>query len=377
MSHHIVIDARIRRASTGRYVDRLLQHLQTVDTFNTYTVLLSAGDPWRPTVGNFKTLPCPFPQFSLSPLPDLQFALLLYRLKPDLVHFTMTQQPLLYFGKIVTTTHDLTMFEFVRLGTTPAAVFWLKMQLYHFLMWWSHHKSNRIIVPTRTVADEVAAFQPFTKKKLAVTYEATEPPIAAPAVQPKGISGDFIMYLGNAFPHKNILELVKAFDLLHKQRPALKLVLVGKKEKHYIELQEQVQQFASKDNIFITGFLPDEEAKWLYQHCKAYVFPSLMEGFGLPALEAMAHGAVVAASYASCIPEVCGDAAHYFDPRDPNDMATKIADVLDDKKLREQLHAAAKEQIKKYSWHTMAEETLDVYQDVLAPENEAKEPEFE
>ncbi|MET0779840.1 MAG: glycosyltransferase, partial [Candidatus Saccharimonadales bacterium] len=163
MPHHIVIDARIRRASTGRYVDRLLQHLQAVDTFNTYTILLSEGDPWRPEADNFKTLPCPFPQFSLSPLPDLKFALLLYRLKPDLVHFTMTQQPLLYFGKIVTTTHDLTMFEFVRRGATPAPVFWLKMRLYHFLMWWSHRKSNRIIVPTRTVAGEVAAFQPFTK----------------------------------------------------------------------------------------------------------------------------------------------------------------------------------------------------------------------
>ncbi|MET0779451.1 MAG: glycosyltransferase family 1 protein [Candidatus Saccharimonadales bacterium] len=174
------------------------------------------------------------------------------------------------------------------------------------------------------------------------------------------------MYLGNAFPHKNILALVKAFDLLHKQRPHLKLVLVGRKEKHYIELEEQVQKFASKDSIIITGFLPDEQAKWLYQHCQAYVFPSLSEGFGLPALEAMAHGTVVAASYASCLPEVYGEAAHYFDPRDPHDMATKIADVLDDKKLRTQLHAAAKEQIKKYSWRTMAEQTLTVYNDVLA-----------
>jgi glycosyltransferase involved in cell wall biosynthesis len=377
MPHHIVIDARIRRASTGRYVDRLLQHLQAIDTYNTYTILLSAGDSWQPTAGNFKTLPCPFPQFSLSPLPDLKFALLLYRLKPDLVHFSMTQQPLLYFGKIVTTTHDLTMFYFVRRGTTPTAVFWLKMRLYHFLMWWSHRKSDRIIVPTRTVASELAEFQPFTKPKLAVTYESSEPPIKTPAVQPKGVSGDFIMYLGNAFPHKNLLELVKTFDLLHKQRPALKLVLVGKTEKHYLELTEQVQHFASKDSIIITGFLPDEQAKWLYEHCQAYVFPSLMEGFGLPALEAIAHGAVVAASYASCIPEVLGDAAHYFDPRDPHDMATKIADVLDDKQLRNELHTAGKAQLKKYSWRTMAEETLDVYQDVLTPKSSAKEPEFE
>ncbi len=93
-------------------------------------------------------------------------------------------------------------------------------------------------------------------------------------------------------------------------------------------------------------FLPDEQAKWLYAHCKEFVFPSLMEGFGLPALEAMSHGAVVAASYASCIPKVCGDAAHNFNPRDASDMATKISDVLDDTKLREQLRAASTEQLK-------------------------------
>jgi glycosyltransferase involved in cell wall biosynthesis len=364
---HIVIDARIRRASTGRYIARLLDHLQKIDTFHKYTVLLDPKDDWKPTAPNFHALPCPFPQFSFNPFYELRFAWRLYRLKPDLVHFGMTQQPLLYFGNIVTTTHDLTMLRFVRRGTTSVPVYKLKMGLYRFLLRWCHAKSKRIIVPTEWVAQDVAAFQPSTKRKLVVTYESGELPKTEPAKRPKLINaGDtFIMYLGTAFPHKNLVKLVKAFDILHQDRPGLKLVLVGKKEKHYEELEQEVLGHPSARNIIITGFLPDEEAKWLYEHCQVYVFPSLSEGFGLPALEAMGYGAPVVSSSATCLPELYGGAAHYFNPRSAKDIAGKIGDVLADKKLRKNLVANGTQQIKKYSWHKMAEETLVIYKDLL------------
>ena len=120
---HIVIDARIRRSTTGRYTDRLIEHLQKIDSFHRYTILVQPDDPWQPKAKNFTSLPCPYPQFSLNPLHQLGFAWQLYRLKPDLVHFTMTQQPLLYFGAIVTTTHDTTMYYFVRRGSTPMLLY--------------------------------------------------------------------------------------------------------------------------------------------------------------------------------------------------------------------------------------------------------------
>ncbi|HUS25884.1 MAG TPA: glycosyltransferase family 1 protein [Nevskiaceae bacterium] len=369
--NHIVIDNRFRRASTGRYGDRLVEHLQNIDHVHRYTILVAPDDPWLPRSANFHALPCPFPQFSLNPLHQIQFTLLLTSLKPDLVHFLMTQQPVPYFGRIVTTTHDLTMFHFVRRGTTPLPVYWFKMGLYRFLVRWSHFKSKRIIVPTKFVATDVAAYQPSIKNKLVVTYESSEPPLKTAAKRPKlvGEHDQFIMYLGNAFPHKNLLKLIEAFDILHAQRPDLKLVLVGKKEKHYIELEQQIKQnHAGAKNIIITGFLPDDEAKWLYQHTLCYVFPSLSEGFGLPAMEAMAHGAPVASSNASCLPEVYGPAAHYFNAEDPADMAKKIAQVLDDKNLREKLIKNGQQQLKKYSWHKMAEETLIVYKAALDEE---------
>lgn len=371
---HIVIDARVRPAAAGagRYVTRLLEHLQTLDTFHRYTVLLSPGDDWRPHAQNFTALPCPYAQFSLNPLEQIGFGRQLRQLKPDLVHFTMTQQPLFYFGKIVTTTHDLTMFHFVRKGTTPAPVFWLKMGLYRFLLRWSHMKSAKIIAPTKFVATDIAAYQPSTKDKLVVTYEATEPPLKAKAERPPQIGENepFIMYLGSAFPHKNLEKLIEAFDILQPKYPKLKLLLVGKKEIHYEELERKAKRHASAKNIIFTDFLPDEQTKWLYEHVQVYVFPSLSEGFGLPALEAMVHGAAVASSNATCLPEVYGPAAHYFNAQNPRDIAAKVKEILDDSDLQRTLIKNARRQIKKYSWQRMAEETLVVYKDALGEIND-------
>lgn len=364
---HIVVDARIRRSSTGRYTDRLLQHLQAIDHYHTYTVLLMPDDTWQPTAKNFSVAPCPFAQFSFNLLDQIRFTQLLKRLKPDLVHFTMTQQPVLYFGKIVTTTHDLTMFNFVRAGQTTNAVFQLKKLGYRFLFWWSHKKSDYIIVPTQFVANDLAQFQPAVKDKVVVTYESSEPPLKQKSVKPRGVNvgSDFIMYVGSAFPHKNLETLLDAFDILHREHPTLKLVLVGKKEYYYEELEQVASTHSSYKNIIFTGYLPDEELKWLYEHCKAYVFASLSEGFGLPPLEAMAHDLPVISSNASCMPEVYGDAAYYFNPHKPKDIAAKVTDVLTDKKLREKLVKSGRERLKKYSWRTMAEETLTIYKSAL------------
>ena len=359
--HHIVIDGRIRRSSTGRYVDRLLEHLQTIDTYHRYTVLLQPDDDWQPKGSNFHGVPCHYAQFSLNPLQQFGFALQLYKLRPDLVHFTMTQQPLLYFGNIVTTSHDTTMYKFVRRGTTPKAIYNVKMALYRFLVWWSHRKSKYIIVPTQTVAQEFAQRQPFTKKKLVVTLESSEPPLTIDGQKPAKVTGDFILYVGTAFPHKNLFTLIKAFNKIHEQKPDLKLVLVGKHEKHYDELHLWAQSQPSYKNIIFTGFVSDAELKWLYQHCQAYVFASLSEGFGLPPLEAMAHGAPVISSDASVMPEVYGEAAHYFDATKPIDIARRTIHVLDSPSLQKQLVKNGYEQLKKYSWHTMAEETLITY----------------
>lgn len=363
-SKHIVIDARIRRSSTGRYADRLIEHLQKVDTVNRYTILVEPDDQWQPTADNFSVVPCKYAQFSFNPLDQIGFAMQLHRLKPDLVHFTMTQQPLLYFGNIVTTTHDLTMLEYARAGQLPQWLHQVRMRLYKFLMWWSHKKSKRIIVPTEYVKQDVAKYHPFTKDKLAVTLEASEPPLNMAATKPANIRNPFLLYVGRAFPHKNLETLVKAFEKLQTSHDELNLVLAGKKEHYYEQLEVFASSSAAKDNILFTGFVTDAELKWLYQNAEAYVFPSLSEGFGLPGLEAMAHGCPVVSSNATCLPEVYQDAAIYFDPTDTDDMAAKIDQVVSDKKLAKELVSKGKKLLPRYSWRKMAEETLEIYNSI-------------
>ncbi|MGI9027248.1 MAG: glycosyltransferase family 4 protein [Candidatus Saccharimonadales bacterium] len=364
-SKHIVIDARIRRSSTGRYVDRLLEHLQTIDSPHRFTVLVQPDDPWRARAANFEVQSSPYPQFSFNPLNDFKFAYQLRSLQPDLVHFTMTQQPLTYRGRTVTTTHDLTMLRFIRAGKTAAPVFWLKKFGYRLMFYVAHQKSARIIVPTKFVGHDLAKLYPFTKKQISVTYEASEPPINQPAEPLDGVKKPFIMHVGSPFPHKNLQHLIKAFELLLKRKPGLTLVLAGKKEFYFEELQEWAQQRSAYPSIRFTGFIDDNELKWLYENAEAYVLPSLSEGFGLPGLEAMSHGCAVVSSDATCLPEVYGDAAHYFDPYNLQQTAAAIEDVLDSPKLRAMLRTEGYKQLQKYSWQTMAEQTHDVYNRAL------------
>ena len=143
------------------------------------------------------------------------------------------------------------------------------------------------------------------------------------------------------------------------------LVIVGKKDSFHKELEREVADAKLKKRIIFTDFVSDQELAGLYNKASLYVFPSLSEGFGLPALEAMSHGVPVASSNATCLPEVLGDAAVYFDPHNPAKMAKVIADVLSDAKLREGLIKKGILQVKKYSWQKTAKQTLTVYQKAL------------
>jgi glycosyltransferase involved in cell wall biosynthesis len=370
---HIVIDARIRRTSTGRYVDRLVEHLQTVDHENRYTILVQPDDPWIPSAKNFSRAKCRFKQFSLNPLDQITFTRQLNQLQADIVHFPMNQQPIFYGKPVVTTTMDLTMLRFTRPGKTPLPLFWLKMIGYRFLFWQSNKKSKAVITISNFVREDLAKKYPFTASKTVTTHCASEPPLLIPAKKPEFVSDfglripdfRFLLYVGTAFPHKNLEALVKAFEIANASQPELNLVLVGKREQYYERLEQAVANSPARKHIVFTGFIPDEELKWLYENAAAYAFPSLSEGFGLPGLEAMVHGCPVISSNATCLPEVYGEAALYFDPYSPEDIAQKIQTVLSDNALRQHLIKAGQTQAAKYSWQHMAKQTLEVYRNVI------------
>lgn len=360
---HIVIDARNIGGSTGRYVERLLHYLQELDVMNRYSVLIYPKDldKWNPTSQNFTKVACPHKEFTF----DEQLGLLkqIKDLQPDLVHFSMVQQPVLYAGAVVTTMHDLTTVRFLD-PAKNAIVFKFKQQVYKWVNRRVARKSAHIFTPSAFVRDDVADFTDISTDKITVTLEgADELPQGAEPVQ--GLEGqEFIMYVGRPFPHKNLDRFISSFASLKKTHPNLKLVLAGKINATYQSLIDRVERENIPDVIF-TDFISDAQLRWLYENCAAYVFPSLSEGFGLPGLEAMRCGAPVVSSNATCLPEVYADAAHYFDPKNIDDMARAINEVLKNKKLRAKLIKAGTAHVQEFSWKRMAEQTLEVYKKYL------------
>ena len=360
---HIVIDARIINSSTGRYVERLLSYLQGVDHENSYTVLVPSKDLdfWKPTSPNFAVMAADFANYSFAE----QFGMkrLLDSLQPDLVHFCMPQQPIFYRGRTVTTFHDLTLLRTYN-SDKNWLIFHLKQLVGRFVFWRVAHTSDHIVVPTEFTKKDLIDFSGIAPGKVTVTYEAADTfidkvePYASPYKH-------FLLYVGQQPDYKNIRRLGDAHQKLLEKYPDLGLILAGRLAK---DAQANKAYFESKNyrNIHFTGFVSDEQRDWLFQNAEAYVFPSLMEGFGLPPLEAMGYGAPVVASRASCIPEVLGDAALYFDPENVNDMAHVIEKVLLDGTLRSRLIDRGHAQVAKYSWQRMAEQTHQVYLDTLS-----------
>ena len=355
----IVIDGRELRTSSGRYVERLLHYLQSVDHDNQYTVLLKPADMagWQPHNPNFKPVACPYKEFTFSEQLGLKRQIV--SLHADLVHFAFPQQPIWYRGRTVTTIHDLTTLRFNNPSKNPL-VFRFKQQVYKHVIKRAVRKSARVIVGSQFVKTDVARFAAVDPAKISLIYEAADP-ITESAEPLSTLAGkQLIMYVGRPTPHKNLERLIEAFGQLQAKHPDLWLVLAGKQDANYLRIENAVRKKGLKGIIF-TGFISEGQLRWLYENCAAYVFPSLSEGFGLPGLEAMVHGAPVISSNATCLPEIYGSAAHYFDPLDVTAMAEAINDVLTDTALRQKLIAAGYQQVQKYSWQRTAEQTLAVY----------------
>jgi len=364
MSAKIVVDARtLRDGSTGRYVERLLHHLQQVDFQNDYTVLLKPGDfdGWQPDKSNFEKLACPYREFTFAE--QLGFLGQLNNLKPDLVHFIMTQQPILYRGKTVTTIHDLTTVRF----DNPAKnwlVYKFKQLVYGIVIKIVARKSQRVITPSQFVKYDLQNFTSVDPTKVQVIYEAADKIEESPEAISKLKGKSFILYVGRALPHKNLERLVDSFTGLKIKYPNLQIVLAGKLNANYQQLQAYVAEKQVKDVVF-TDYVSDAELRWLYENASAYVFASLSEGFGLPPLEAMQYGLPVAASQHTCIPEICRDGAIYFDPLDIESMSEQIGKILDNKALGEQLAKNGRKVVKQYAWDKTAKQTLEIYEQAL------------
>lgn len=360
----IVIDARESGTSTGRYVDKLIEYLHKIPSDHEMIVLTKKHRTtfMRGIAPGFSVVETPYNEFGFGEQTGLLRQI--KSLKPDLVHFAIVQQPVLYHGRVVTTMHDLTTIRFKN-PSKNSVVFTFKQFVYGWVNKIAAKKSTAVIAISEYTKNDVVQYTGVSPSKVHVILESADK-IKEPSEPVKGLGGKkFIMYVGRPTPHKNLGRLIEAFSVLQKDQPDLHLVLAGKKDSLY-EAHERTVHEKNIQNVIFTGFISEGQLRWLYENTACYVFPSLSEGFGLPGLEAMIHGTPVASSNATCLPEIYGDAAEYFDPLDSRGMAAAIANVLSNPELKNKLIKRGHTQVAKYSWQRMANQTFDIYQDVLS-----------
>jgi glycosyltransferase involved in cell wall biosynthesis len=234
-------------------------------------------------------------------------------------------------------------------------------------------RSAHILTVSEFSKNDIANYYQLPPEKITVTYEAADAPRAMPSasdqvrtLQQYHIKPPYLLYIGNAYPHKNLELLISAMKVLRQQPTTAgpwQLVLVGREDYFYKRLHQLAWSQNVDDIVVFPGFVPDRQLATLYSQAFAYVFPSLYEGFGLPALEAMIHGAPVLAARSSCLPEILGDAATYFNPASVSDMIKQIHH-LTDPVVRDQLVSAGRQRVRGYSWQQMAAATARVYEHV-------------
>lgn len=360
----IAIDARNLFTSTGRVPRKMLEYLQVEDTVNKYIVLLLKKDfdSWQPTAPNFTKMVADFPNYTFSE--QLGFSWLLYKLKADLVHFTFQARPILYWRKSLMHVHDLQLMR-VKNYDMPWIVFEIKQLVYKLTIGIMIRLCKKIITPTDFTSEDIKKTLHIPANKIQRIYLAADKIQESPAKYEQLANKDFLMYVGQSSPYKNIPRLIEAHQLLLNTHPSLYLAISGKKDK-FTELYEQTVQEKGYKNVIFTGFVEEGELRWMYEHAKVYVVPSTMEGFGLPGLEAMQYGTPVVSSNATCLPETYGDAVVYFDPLNTEAMSEAIGSVLNDPALQKKLSQAGTERAKKYSWAIMTQEIHVLYQELLS-----------
>jgi len=365
----ILIDARLygpKHTGIGRYTKNLLKALITLPNFEKYQFTLlvykNLEEEIKKDLGdNFKYITTNIHHYSFSEQLILPF--ILYRLNPDLVHFTHFNKPLLYFKKSVITIHDLIKHFFTGKDTTTKNQF-----LYHFkhlaylFLTNTIVKRNQIIVPSNFWRKYLIEKYNLDSSRVVTTHEAVDPTflnnnqkeiIKTPQ--------NYIIYTGNLYTHKNIKVILTAL----KDLPDISLKIICARNFFSEKLKTKTSKMGIKKQVEFLGYLDDKKFKNVYKQALALVHPSLMEGFSLTGLEAMALNCPVISSNSSCLPEIYNDSVLYFDPNSASDLVQKINQLKNNPGLRNKLISLGQKQLKKYSWSKTAKLTLAVYKKLL------------
>ena len=376
----IGIDARLygpKQGGLGRYLQQLLSGLEETDQNSDYVIFLRAEnfEEYQPKNPRFKKVLANIPWYGWSE----QFLLpnILKKEKLDFVHFPHWNIPFFYSGKFIVTIHDLILYHYPtrKASTLGPITYFLKNLAYKFILRHAIKKSSQIITPSEFTKQDIVNTLHIPKEKITVTYLApTDLGIKYQVSSIKyeneniltkhNIIKPYLLYVGVAYPHKNLERLVRAWKMFEEKNNDFNLVLVGKKNYFYDQITDS-KEFKKCKNIIFTDFVPDNELVFLYQNAKAYVFPSLYEGFGLPPLEAMQYNIPVISSNTTCLPEILGNSAFYFNPQNEHDICSKISIILTDEEKHRELINNIPKTLAKYSQINTSKNTLLVYQKMV------------
>ncbi|MFA6307685.1 MAG: glycosyltransferase family 1 protein [Patescibacteria group bacterium] len=357
----IVIDFRIfgtKPGGLGRYNQEFLNNLKKLDQENHY-ILIFTEDPNISLPANFEIKICDCHWYGLKE--QLVLPWLLYKLKPDLVHFTHFNVPIFYYGNFVVTIHDLIMTKFPtqKSSTLSPILFKIKYWFYQQVIRNAIKNSKKIIAVSKFTAKDIKEYFELTDdeaKKINVIYEGVSKYNSSQKT-PFQLPQNYFLYVGNAYPHKNLEFLMHTFNEFWQKHPEYYLILVGQKNYFYQRLAKNIKY----SNVIFAGYIADDKLPNYYKNAKAYIFPSLYEGFGLPPLEAMSYGLPVLSSNTTSLPEILGHSVLYFDPQDKDDLKNKMFEIVNNTDLRNTLIRAGYKQIEKYSWHQMTKAILEIY----------------
>ena len=364
----------------GRYTQEIVDNVIKLDKDNEYVIFLRKENfnDFRSDSQNVKKVLADVRWYSLAE--QILMPYYISRERLDLMHFPHFNVPVFCFTKFVITIHDLilTKFPTTRATTLGPMLYKVKNMAYRFVIWFGMKRAKRIFAVSKFTKDDIVNNFKVNKEKIEVTYEGVanldkhnNEHNDKEVLSEYGINSPFLLYVGNAYPHKNLEGLARVFSEILDDEKDLNLVMVGKEDYFYTRIMNYAEGLGlwnregSSNKIIFPGYVPDEKLEILFKNARAYVFPSFYEGFGIPPLEAMSKGCPVVSSNKTCMPEVLGDSAIYFNPDNEEEMREQIKKIVKDGELRDKLIKRGYNQIQKYSWKKCAKQTLDSYIEVL------------
>jgi glycosyltransferase involved in cell wall biosynthesis len=372
----IAID--IRRMSefgVGTYIRNVVRTLARLDPDTSYFLLGPAAkvEEIGPLAANVQPIPLAAAERSLKGY--LEFRSALDRLKCDLVHIpNLYSLPRALPCPYVMTVHD--MLEHVARANQQTGfrgAFHLQMTR------WVLRGAARIFAVSKFTRTEIEKLFDVSSERIEVVYNAIDERFLRghASVADRGLIAQryqvtypFLLYAGRISPHKNVVRMIEAFSALKTELkkdhlfPDLKLIIIGDDLSGNPDLRRTVVRSGVQNDVRFLGFIPIEVLRIFYDAAKIFIFPSLYEGFGLPPLEAMAHGTPVVTSNATSLPEVVGNAAVLVNPENVFEIMRALHRVLTDQPLRERMKERGYEQAVKFSWENSVRRVLDVYRQV-------------